>query len=34
MTNVVLDTSAVMAWLQQEPGWGPWGEHLRQRTAE
>ena len=21
MTNVVLDTSAVMAWLQQEPGW-------------
>ena len=21
MTNVVLDTSAVMAWLQQEPDW-------------
>ena len=21
MTNAVLDTSAVMAWLQQEPGW-------------
>ena len=34
MTNVVLDTSAVMAWLQQEPGWEAVGrafatEHCR-----